>query len=118
MEAEDDEIDYEDLKVRQVLKLRNDMDVEMYDRVEIEVANNIFYVNLLLEYVMPIGDFVIGFAVAYYMSLYIEYSSPLANGLALGTIFFTISYWLARVFSADILASWNKYPRIVKKINN
>ena len=117
-EAEDDEIDYDDLKVRQVLKLRNDMDFEMYDRVEIEVANNIFYVNLLLEYAMPIGDFMIGFAVAYYMSLYIEYSSPLANGLALGTIFFTISYWLARVFSADILASWNKYPRIVKKINN
>ncbi len=115
---ESDEIDYEDLKVRQVLKIKTDLNVEMYDRVEIEVSNNIFYVNLLIEYVIPIGDFIIGFAVAYYFSLYIEYSSPLTNGLALGTIFFTISYWLARMFSSEIMASWKKYPRIVRIIKN
>lgn len=118
MEAEEDEIDYEDLRVRQVLKVKNEINVEMYDRVEIEVANNIFYVNLLLEYILPIGDFIIGFALAYYFSSYIEYSSPLANGLALGTIFFTLSYWLARFFSSEILQSWNKYPKITRIINN
>jgi len=118
MEAEEDEIDYEDLRVRQVLKVKNEINVEMYDRVEIEVANNIFYVNLLLEYILPIGDFIIGFALAYYFSSYIEYSLPLANGLALGTIFFTLSYWLARFFSSEILQSWNKYPKITRIINN
>ncbi|HOD42621.1 MAG TPA: SoxR reducing system RseC family protein [Candidatus Wallbacteria bacterium] len=118
MEAEEDEIDYEDLKVRQVLKIKNEISVEMYDRVEIEVANNIFYVNLLLEYILPVGDFIIGFVIAYYFSSHIEYSSPLANGLALGTIFFTLSYWLARFFSSEILQSWNKYPRITRVIRN
>ncbi len=118
IETDDDEFNYDELKIRQVLKIKTDLNVEMYDRVEIEVSNNIFYVNLLLEYIIPIGDFIIGFAIAYCLSSYIEYSSPLTNGLALGTIFFTLSYWLARMFSGEILTSWNKYPKIVRIIKN
>ncbi len=111
---ESDEINYDELKIRQVLMIRTNTNVELYDRVEIEVPDNIFYVNLLLEYMIPIADFVIGFVIAYYFSSFIEYSSPLANGLALGTIFFTLSYWLARFFSNDILISWNKFPKVIK----
>jgi len=115
---ESDDVDYDDLKVRQVLALRNDKGIELYDRVEIEVSDNIFYVNLLIEFVMPIGDFLIGYFLGYYLSLYVEYSQPSTNGLAAGAIFFTLSFWLARFFSSDILISWNKYPRVIRIIKD
>lgn len=111
---DDDEINEEEIKVRQVLRLKKDynFDIKINDIVEIEVSNNIFYVNLLLEYIVPILDFIIGFLIAYYISFYIDYAVPETNGLILGTIFFTISYWLSKVFSSEIMISWNLYPKI------
>lgn len=121
--ADDDEEGYapppdEEENVRQVLLLKNDIEAEVHDRVEIEISDNIFYVNLLIEFAMPIGDFFIGYIAGYYFSVYMKSENPEAAGLATGVIFFTLSYWLARLFSSDILISWNKYPKAVRIIKN
>lgn len=118
---DDDEYDNEPAAVetyRQVLPLKNDINAELYDRVEIEVSDNIFYVNLAIEFFMPIADFFIGFFAGYYFSVYMAYEQPETAGFFTAIVFFTLSYWLARVFSSDIMQSWNKYPRAVKIIRN
>ncbi len=103
---------------RQVLPLKNDIGAELYDRVEIEVSDNIFYVNLFIEFFMPVADFFIGYIAGYYFSIYMVYEQPETTGFFTAVVFFTLSYWLARVFSSDIMLSWNSYPRAVKIIKN
>lgn len=103
---------------RQVLPLKNDIDAELYDRVEVEVSDNIFYVNLVIEFLMPIADFFIGYIAGYYFSVYMAYEQPEAAGFFTAVGFFTLSYWLARVFSSDIMLTWNQYPKAVKIIKN
>jgi len=104
---------------RQVLALARDgHDLELYDRVEIEVSDNIFYVNLLIEYLMPIGDFFIGYLLVLYVSVYYNSPAPELNGFWVGIIFFSISFWLAQSFSNEILITWNQYPRITRIIKN
>lgn len=114
-----EERDYDEEESRQLLILsREGFNLEMYDRVEIEVSDNIFYVNLLIEYLMPLGDFFIGYLAGHYISLYYNSPTPELNGFWVGVVFFSISYWLAKVFSIDIMVTWNKYPRITRIIKN
>ncbi|HNY13076.1 MAG TPA: SoxR reducing system RseC family protein [Candidatus Wallbacteria bacterium] len=122
-EADDDDDEYiketvSDETCRQVLPLKNEINAELYDRVEIEVSDNIFYVNLVIEFLMPLADFFIGYAAGYYFSIYMAYEQPETTGFFTAVVFFTLSYWLARVFSSDIMLTWNKYPKAVKIIRN
>ena len=113
----DDDSKFEE-EIRQVLRVKSEKGIELYDRVEIEVSDNIYYVNLLIEFAMPLTDFLIGYIIGYYLSIYYKTGTEESDALIVGIIFFSISFWLSRIFSSDIMMNWGKYPKITKIIKN